>query len=822
MGNETVKRAGKRDDRHKCGIGKCRLFFYIGIIVSVLCMSIVLLTACDDTSANKDTDGTVNREDISVVFVLNNGEADIVRTVGEDIPTPVYEDHILECWCIDEGLTNRMEDIAGLAEELSAAQKEIRVYAKWREKEEMNVHVKDALFVYDGNSHGLDITELPEGARIYYEGEGEYEDAGEYEIKGVIKADGYKDKEISGRLKIEKGKVEEETLKLVDATYVWDGEEHKVEIEGELPRGITVRYENNIQSEVGEYEVRVSFDTHGNYEEIAERRAKLTILEKTYTVRFVQENEEDITVTVGHGKGIEEIPKPREKRGYTAKWDDEDLDRIEEDRTVRVKYEIERYEIRYEANGGEIKGEYAREYTVEEERVLPEAEREHYIFNGWYEGEERVERIEEGSVGEKEYRAKWEAVVYNVEYELNGGMNDRRNIKGYTVEEEEKELYGAERTGYEFVCWREEGEEVKSIDPREGRDMVLYAEWKEVEYEIRYELRGGENADGNREKYSITNEEIELKDGRREGYEFAGWYENEECIGERIREIRGEWMRDITLYAKWEKIEVFDVIDGEIVKYDYGKGEEITVPKEVRGERVSGIAAGVLQGARVVRIEAEIEEIGERMFEGCERIEELTLPKTVKRIAEGALRDCISMKRLTVPYVGVREKGEEDGDYYPFGILFGEEKREGCYEVEIRVMRKDGEKEEYLQDIARKRYVPESLKEITVLEGEIIGYSFEGMRSIEKARVYGEKIGQGAFKGCSGLKEARIESEECEVHVTSFYNSGLETVYVRSEGVQAQVQEAIRVAKEREQFEGDVSVIQCAEQTEEEKQTSSL
>ena len=77
------------------------------------------------------------------------------------------------------------------------------------------------------------------------------------------------------------------------------------------------------------------------------------------------------------------------------------------------------------------------EYTQKEEVVLPVPTKAGYEFLGWYEGETKVEKIEMGSYGNKSFVAKWEAVEYTINFDLQGGELAE---KVYTFEEIQKEL----------------------------------------------------------------------------------------------------------------------------------------------------------------------------------------------------------------------------------------------------------------------------------------------------------------------------------------------------------------------------------------------
>ena len=285
-------------------------------------------------------------------------------------------------------------------------------------------------------------------------------------------------------MEILRAKIDESGIVFADKTEVWDGDEKRIEIEGELPAGIEgVIYENNGHREAGEYEVRVRFEVGKNYEEIGERVAVLRIIEKKHEVKFIEEDGSYRIIEAVHGKGISEIPEPKSKRGYKGKWTGGDFSKITEDIEVYAEYEAEEYRITYELNGGEAAGELKEKYTVEEGVEMPKITRENYEFIGWYEKGERIERIEKGSIGEREIRAEWKAVEYCVEYETYGGINDVGNTTDgktyvYTVESENLKLGEAKRRGYIFKGWKDgNGDTVTEIISAEARNISLYAEW---------------------------------------------------------------------------------------------------------------------------------------------------------------------------------------------------------------------------------------------------------------------------------------------------------------------------------------------------------
>ena len=61
---------------------------------------------------------------------------------------------------------------------------------------------------------------------------------------------------------------------------------------------------------------------------------------------------------------------------------------------------------------------------------------------------------------------------------------------------------------------------------------------------------------------------------------------------------------------------------------------------------------------RVVRVEDGIVEIGENAFRDCETLEEVYLPKTLRKISACAFSGCRNLKKVYMEY-GLEEIGDE-------------------------------------------------------------------------------------------------------------------------------------------------------------------
>ncbi len=81
-------------------------------------------------------------------------------------------------------------------------------------------------------------------------------------------------------------------------------------------------------------------------------------------------------------------------------------------------------------------------------------------------------------------------------------------------------------------------------------DTNVYAKWKAETYLIAYELNGGVNGN-NPSSYTIESLNVYLEEPTKNGYDFAGWYDNAEFTGQAIESIPTGSMGHKILYAKW-------------------------------------------------------------------------------------------------------------------------------------------------------------------------------------------------------------------------------------------------------------------------------
>ena len=535
-----------------------RLFLFL-IVGFVILTCIFCMSACDDDAAT----------DAVITLVLNNGDADIYWKKGDPEPDIERYGYAFLGWFYDEGLTEPIKNSLSECELNNGA----RLFAKWSKlKTFENILFEDTSVVYDGEFHSVTLEGVPEDSDIEYDGEYSFSNAGVYEINVTIKKDGYCDLSLSATLTIVKAKAPEFTMS--DTNINWDGQAKSIFVNETVPDDIKVTYIGNGQADVGVYTVTAKFDGGGNYEDIADVSATLSIVYGQVSVIFVDADGERIEKKVVYGTGLSDIPSPKPIDGYSVEWDRTDFENIRENIEVKVVVKLAIYSIDYELNGGILDDKITSYDILDETFDLPVPYREHYVFDGWYESRlflgNAITQIAKGSFGDVTLFAKWSPVEYGIEYVLgdDDSVTNVDNPESYDIESESIVLANAVRRHYVFDGWFSDSEyrhKVEIIEKGSNGDIVLYAKWTAQKYTVTYMLNGGDGCDDPIE-YSVENDNIVLGTPTRRHFDFVGWYSNSDLSGQAVEIIVTALGRDITLYAAWSPTVytiTYNVADGE-------------------------------------------------------------------------------------------------------------------------------------------------------------------------------------------------------------------------------------------------------------------
>ncbi len=141
--------------------------------------------------------------------------------------------------------------------------------------------------------------------------------------------------------------------------------------------------------------------------------------------------------------------------------------------------------------------------------------------------------------------------MYNIEYHLDGGTNDSRNVATFTYFDTIT-LYDATRAGYTFDGWYTDSSftnAISTITSTTG-DMDIFAKFTLITYNITYHMGSGETH-SNPNTYDVENN-ITFTDAltEEEYYTFTGWY-TDSSYTQPITSTSG-YYADLDLYPLFE------------------------------------------------------------------------------------------------------------------------------------------------------------------------------------------------------------------------------------------------------------------------------
>ncbi len=232
------------------------------------------------------------------------------------------------------------------------------------------------------------------------------------------------------------------------------------------------------------------------------------------------------------------------------------------DTVIYARWNLNNYDINYVLNGGINDSINPDNYTVEERIIFYPATKPGATFIGWYSDVDFTSEIKElptGSFGDTTIYANWESDIFEITYELNGGINNSNNPANYTIESEDIEFESPTKVGASFMAWYSDknfNSEIIYIPQGTIGDTIIYAKWELDTFKIQYELDGGTNNFSNPFQYTVESNEIILMNPDKEGYIFQGWFENA-GFDKKISSIPAGSTGDKIMYAKW--LELFQV-----------------------------------------------------------------------------------------------------------------------------------------------------------------------------------------------------------------------------------------------------------------------
>ena len=160
--------------------------------------------------------------------------------------------------------------------------------------------------VYTGEFYTVEVKNVPEGTTVVYPTTNRFRSAGEYQATAILRKDAYEIKEMKAKVKINKADYDLSKVVFTDKSEPYDGTQHILAAEGELPVGLFVDYtitreggkeeKGNTAKNAGNYVVKATFTgDYNNFNVVEDKTATLTIERGTIDISDVKfENKTEV------------------------------------------------------------------------------------------------------------------------------------------------------------------------------------------------------------------------------------------------------------------------------------------------------------------------------------------------------------------------------------------------------------------------------------------------------------------------------------------------------------------------------------------------
>ena len=264
------------------------------------------------------------------------------------------------------------------------------------------------------------------------------------------------------------------------------------------------------------------------------------------------------------------------------------------------------YTVRYDANndptGTSIAVSDPNRYTSEDTAVIMEREELYSIMGhfinpgydlvGWNTepdgtGTDYIEGQEISLTADLYLYAKWEAkkpATVTITYIYNNGMEDGTDT-AKVIPGADIAFPDASRKGYCFKGWYEDEDltvfagNAGETRPAPQNDTTYYAAWEKADATVTFDADGGKMEGG--DIIAKVDDTITLPTCTKDGYEFAGWYDNDTCVGQAGEDYTVT--SDVTLKAHYVKKET----PACIITFDTNGGKAIASMKVEKGKAIN-------------------------------------------------------------------------------------------------------------------------------------------------------------------------------------------------------------------------------------------
>ncbi len=374
-----------------------------------------------------------------------------------------------------------------------------------------------------------------------------------------------------------------------------------------------------------------------------------------YKVDFYVDGELYQSFTVSKGGFIEDVPEVPAREGKIGKWNRNDFDEINSDIKVHAVYSEGTYTVTFVADGAVLDAIRVNANSVLDD--VPEVPAKEGFVGSW--------SIEDFSTIDRDitvyalyteidevisfYDSEGGKLLYTRYVKIGQDLTDIPAVPTYI---------GKELTGR----WVDADGNIPSFSHITG-DMALYADYYAT---VTLSVDGTE-----KEVPCELDEDVGVfSAGTKEGYDFFGWYFDEEYRTAVTFPHRFD--ANVTLYCRWISNIGDDnfIFEGNTVLGYIGEEKNITVPYKYHKGGVDIVVTAIAEDAFLdsdiesITLPSTIVEIGNNSFKNCIYLESINYPdgNYVERIGDNAFYGCKVMSSFPIsPYLNTL------GEYAFFG-----------------------------------------------------------------------------------------------------------------------------------------------------------
>ncbi len=220
--------------------------------------------------------------------------------------------------------------------------------------------------------------------------------------------------------------------------------------------------------------------------------------------------------------------------------------------------------------------------------------------------------------------------------------------------------------------------------------------------------------------------------------------------------------------------------DTQIIAYFFGLTDNSQIPAMLTTVEITSLDGSSYIPENAFAGCANIEDIivdggrtiGTGAFKNCRSLKHLYIPERVTQIGEKILEGCNQIETLTVPFIGSNARDKNTATSV-LGGFFGWDESGDDPMGTVQIYNEEGDSHNYM--------IPDSLKYVSVLSQVNIPMgAFGDCIFLEQVSlVSGRTLGKRAFFGCTALKSVSLPNDMEEIHEEAFAGCNkLETINI--------------------------------------------